>query len=347
MSTGEEMKPFDDEFLARLRQTFQLEASEHLETMTRALLELEEKPTPACVEELYRALHSLKGAARAVNMEDVEAICQRLEWVVAAWRKEGRFPTEQELDLWHPVISGLQKMVEGSLEQEARQAITALVDQLEDMETPSRTPLRTDPQMAPPPAKEIQMPDDVKSVQTATLKTEDPELFQEIWQSFCRDGMDQLALLGQKLVQLEEEPTAAGVQAVLKILHSLKGACAAVDLDLPVQVLQHLEQLLQQMLEKDTFPDESVLDLLHRGVNLLQQVVEAPPEEALNEERTTEAQALLAECRHCLSRWQKPDARQKAPCRASRPGEKTQTATPQKPASCRHAHPRQNGQHSS
>jgi len=69
----------DKDFLKKLLVTFKVEAEEHLKRMTAGLLELEktstgEKQTPI-VEEVFREAHSLKGAARAVNMSEIEALC--------------------------------------------------------------------------------------------------------------------------------------------------------------------------------------------------------------------------------------------------------------------------------
>ena len=81
----------DDEFLARLLATFRVEAQEHLATMSAELVALE-RPAPAAevparVETLFREAHSLKGAARSVNLADVERLCQALERVLSAVKR--------------------------------------------------------------------------------------------------------------------------------------------------------------------------------------------------------------------------------------------------------------------
>ena len=72
-----------DEFQMRLLAMFRVEAKEHLEQMTAGLLELEKTPTAerqmTLVENVFREVHSLKGAARSVKMTEVEALCQSLE----------------------------------------------------------------------------------------------------------------------------------------------------------------------------------------------------------------------------------------------------------------------------
>lgn len=69
--------------LKKLAGLFLIEAGEHVETLGTGLLELEQSPTRASqlpiVERLFRAAHSLKGAARTVNASEIERFCQTLE----------------------------------------------------------------------------------------------------------------------------------------------------------------------------------------------------------------------------------------------------------------------------
>jgi len=72
---------------ARLLATFQVEAEEHVEALTRNLLALEQGPPreqeQELVEATFRAMHTLKGAARSVALVDVEALCQACELVLS------------------------------------------------------------------------------------------------------------------------------------------------------------------------------------------------------------------------------------------------------------------------
>ncbi len=92
------MPPLDaDAFLNHLRATFRLEADEHLRAISALLRELEH-PVSAergrqAVEALFREAHSLKGAARAVNLADVEAVCADLETRFAKLKREEASPT--------------------------------------------------------------------------------------------------------------------------------------------------------------------------------------------------------------------------------------------------------------
>ena len=75
----------DEDFQRRLLATFWLEAEEHLANITAGLIGLETSAAAEAgaetVETIFREAHSLKGAARAVGLTEIEAICRALEAV--------------------------------------------------------------------------------------------------------------------------------------------------------------------------------------------------------------------------------------------------------------------------
>ncbi len=82
----------EEEFLQRLLATFRIEAGEHVDAMSSGLLELEQSPPEArrreLVEIVYREAHSLKGAARSVNLAEIELLCQAMEGLLAVVKRE-------------------------------------------------------------------------------------------------------------------------------------------------------------------------------------------------------------------------------------------------------------------
>ncbi|MBE0597818.1 MAG: Hpt domain-containing protein, partial [Desulfuromonadales bacterium] len=81
------MDPRDVELLARLLPTFRLEAEEHLRQIERLLTSLGRQPSNQVMQEAFREVHSLKGAARAVGASELEELCQEMEAVFAALGK--------------------------------------------------------------------------------------------------------------------------------------------------------------------------------------------------------------------------------------------------------------------
>jgi len=122
-----------EEFLQRLRATFKVEAEEHLQALSSGLLELEQEPSAekqtAVVETLYREAHSLKGAARAVDMTDVEETSHSLEGVLAALKRGEIAVSGDLLDNLRRVVDGLGKLLSSPQEvvvQELQQQLARL-----------------------------------------------------------------------------------------------------------------------------------------------------------------------------------------------------------------------------
>ena len=144
----------NNHFLKKILLTFKVEAEEHIKAMSSGLLELEKTPTAekqmAIIETIFREAHSLKGAARAVNMTEIEAICQSLESVFAALKRQEIASSPELFDVLHQAVDSLGKLL-SSLESERTTSdnskITTLIRQLESALEGTLPPLQQD---APP-----------------------------------------------------------------------------------------------------------------------------------------------------------------------------------------------------
>lgn len=110
----------NDELLKRLLATFKVEAQEHIQAIASGLLELEktsdQETRAGLLDATFRHAHSLKGAARTVNMTDIETLCQSLEGVFACLKRDELAPTPELFDLLHRVVDALGKLL-GFLEE--------------------------------------------------------------------------------------------------------------------------------------------------------------------------------------------------------------------------------------
>jgi len=105
----------EEEFLRSLRSTFKVEAAEHLQEIGTGLLGLEKATAPEqrqhLIEAVFRAVHSLKGAARAVNFTEIESLCQSLEDLFAAWKRGESLPTPSTLDTAHRTVDEMSEAI--------------------------------------------------------------------------------------------------------------------------------------------------------------------------------------------------------------------------------------------
>lgn len=101
--------------MQELLADFKTEAAEHLHIFINGLLELEKSSDPVIikkfVEEIFREIHSAKGAARAVNLSEIERLCQSLESALASLKSERIGLNSTLFDLLHGAGNMLDAMV--------------------------------------------------------------------------------------------------------------------------------------------------------------------------------------------------------------------------------------------
>jgi two-component system chemotaxis sensor kinase CheA len=106
----------EEAFFKELLSMFKIEAEEHLKAISTGLLDLEKttkvKDQIPIVETVYREAHSLKGAARAVNLIDVETVCQSVETVFSALKHQQIDITPELFDVLHQSVDTVSDLIE-------------------------------------------------------------------------------------------------------------------------------------------------------------------------------------------------------------------------------------------
>ena len=92
------------------------EASEHLETMTAALLALAEAPSDPSVAALFRAVHTLKGAAYVVGCTPMGAVAHAVEDLLVAVRAGRLEVTSAAVDEVHAAVDLAKRMLDPAAE---------------------------------------------------------------------------------------------------------------------------------------------------------------------------------------------------------------------------------------
>lgn len=132
------MNAKEEALLNRLRLVFQSEAEDHLRVIVNGLQAAEQgvdaQQQAELVEASFRSAHSLKGAARAVNLPEISTLCHALESVWAAV-KQGHLELSQPLlEVLRPAVDTLSALLANpdTANQPSNQApLAALTRQLE------------------------------------------------------------------------------------------------------------------------------------------------------------------------------------------------------------------------
>lgn len=116
----------------RLRQAFRDETAERLQALADALAVIEQSPDEEAtlIEAVFREVHSLKGAARAVSLPDIEGLCQHWESLLSALKQRQLPPVAEHWSLSRQARRHLQQLIEDE-EAVDRDAVAALCQAFE------------------------------------------------------------------------------------------------------------------------------------------------------------------------------------------------------------------------
>lgn len=127
------------ELIKLLLETFKLEANEHINIIAKGLIDFEkdtdEVKRKNILEEIYRSAHSMKGASRAVNLSQIEKICQSLESCFSLMKKGELDPSPHVYDIFHSVINTIEMLLdEDDEEKPGPEIINKYVDLLNNIQ---------------------------------------------------------------------------------------------------------------------------------------------------------------------------------------------------------------------
>ncbi|MGD9099472.1 MAG: hybrid sensor histidine kinase/response regulator [Anaerolineae bacterium] len=155
---------------AKIRQqiinSFRAELAEHIQTMTDGLLALEQgtvsgEQRQSTLDEIFRAAHSLKGAARAVGVTAVEQLAHALEDLLDAIRRDAIEPTPELFTACYQGLDAIQ-VVQTSFEAGETtpplEALQALAGLKAFRPSPKKTKPEAHPQETPVPEQEPETP---------------------------------------------------------------------------------------------------------------------------------------------------------------------------------------------
>ena len=254
-----------DDFLSKLLATFRLEADEHLRMMTTGLLALEKATTPEerqpLLESVFREAHSLKGAARTVDLMEVEMLCQSVEGIFARFKRgelslsrEGFAAIRSALDTVGAVLSTPQE-AHATRVSDAVQRLTELEGASRQHPSAAVPP----PFPSPPPTPALQeTPLGVTAVSISPEALPPPasapatsDFLAKLLTAFRLEADEHLKTMTTELLALEKATTPEERQPLLETVfreaHSLKGAARAVDLMEVEMLCQSVEGLFAQL----------------------------------------------------------------------------------------------------
>ncbi|MBN1287807.1 MAG: hybrid sensor histidine kinase/response regulator [Anaerolineae bacterium] len=132
---------------SELLALFQEEANEYLDALTSGLLDLEvsdgDDARGGLLREISRVAHSLKGAARTVNMRGIEKVAHHMETVFDANMQGSLTISAEVADVLYDGLDVIRALMDGVSDDEIQDQIISVVTRLEHIgspEPPTQTP---------------------------------------------------------------------------------------------------------------------------------------------------------------------------------------------------------------
>jgi two-component system, chemotaxis family, sensor kinase CheA len=137
--------------LAKYRNLFLEEATEHLAEISRALLELEKDPSRGeALDLVFRMAHSIKGMAGSLDYASITELSHALEDRMDVYRSAGRVDPTEGLPLLFRGLEALERMVAAVRETgESPPADASLLALLRGAPQGARDPAGNVPKKAP------------------------------------------------------------------------------------------------------------------------------------------------------------------------------------------------------
>jgi two-component system sensor histidine kinase and response regulator WspE len=273
---------------ASMMELFREEVRAHAATLNRGLIDLEKAPgSPQKVEPLMRAAHSIKGAARIVNIDSAVQLAHVMEDAFVA-AQEGRIrirPADIDVLLrGADVLVGLATLAEKDVAAwsasrateiaELKDRLRAMVQGDRTATPPPPTPATSMPQ--PPSAPPLRAPRTITIPSESFLHGDDYSM-----SDLFREEVRVAALvLNDRLTSLRNEaPAPTAVDELAQAARSVGGAARLVGAEPIARVGQALEAAMSVMRERrEPLPARS-LDLLFEAVTRLAEVIQVGEED--------------------------------------------------------------------
>ncbi len=292
---------------------FIVEAKEHLETIEPNLLELEKNPDNlGLLNEIFRPMHSLKGASGFLGLNQINGLAHRAENILDELRKGKIAVTAAIMDVILAATDALRTMID-SLETQGYEGEVETASIIQRIEAimagedvaaaaPAQTPQApVEAAAAQEPAPAVQeMPSEAApSVEAApeagstkpsdgesrgfvlppAVETGPPYGLQAIGEGHLNDFLEEaqeiIENLNSSLLELEKDPTAGGelVNDIFRYFHNLKGNSGIIGHKELNSLTHEAETLLNKVRKGEMIPTPRMIDLLLGTVDMMETLV--------------------------------------------------------------------------
>lgn len=260
-------------------ELFRTELETHARALGEGLLQLEEDPAASApLEGLMRAAHSIKGAARIVDIAPAVRLAHAMEDVFVTAQQGRRPPAAAHIDALlraTDLVRGIAAHADDpAWLQQQEAAIDAIVQSLGGETAEAATESSAGAQPAAQTASGAAASGDTaQAAGAAPDANPDPAMLE----LFRGEAGAQLAMLMDGLLQLETAPgDSAAHEQLMRAAHSLKGAARMVGVDTAVRLAHAMEDIFVAAQQGGLQPGPEAIDVLLQSTDMLQRLSQSP-----------------------------------------------------------------------
>ena len=258
-----------------LIQGFVEESHEAFEAIENDLLAIEENPEDvSIVNGIFRVLHTIKGTAGFMGLDDINHLAHKLETLFDMIRKETMSINPELMDILLPAIDLLKLMVFELVQPERSEyGLESTMELLESLAKGGAIPAKVVEEEPP----KVEVP--VKPVKLEPVTFEpDPDdegpIVTELIPEFVQEAEEHLQTIEENLLALEKDPTnAEAINEVFRATHSIKGTAAYVNVGKITRLGHKMETVFDQVRKGSRSYSSELADLTLKGLDLLRTLI--------------------------------------------------------------------------
>ncbi len=275
--------------LSDMIQGFVEESHEAFDDIENDLLTIESNPDDlSIVNGIFRVMHTIKGTAGFLNLDDIGKLAHRIESIFDMIRREELKITSDIMDTLLPSIDLLKLMVFELLEPNKSEyklddTLSALLELTKDKPTEVTRPKSPPPEppkpevskpapipVTKPPAKVQAGPDEDLLEFRKSIRSVAPQLKSD----FVVEAEEHLETIEENLLILEQSPDDENsINEVFRAIHSIKGTSDYVSLGTITRISHKMETIFDQIRKGVQKYDNELADVVLRGTDILRTLV--------------------------------------------------------------------------
>jgi two-component system sensor histidine kinase and response regulator WspE len=258
---------------------FRMEAENQCYQLSEDLLALEQDPTASdLLESLMRASHSVKGAARVVELHPAVQIAHAMEDVFVAAQEDKISLDQDGIDI---LLKGIDMLstISQLADDETETFFDIRSEEIEALTESFSTLAKGKSPGTEPPAEKAPSIDTTPSVQ-ASEAAESPTLPVDLSDMsmldlFRMEAANYCTKISEGLVVLGDDPSATELlESMMRAAHSMKGAAKIVGLDAAVGLAHAMEDVFVAAQKKKILIEKKAIDILFNSNDLLTTIAE-------------------------------------------------------------------------